>query len=85
MPLEPTIVNDGLGNFAGQALSEAILFENLCRVNPFPQYREKDSGQVIKIHVSFPYLTHEQSMTPLLNRNPPEPQTGKRIQPFFFT
>jgi hypothetical protein len=36
------MVNDGLENFAGQALN-GDLFENLCRINTFPQYRAKDS------------------------------------------
>jgi hypothetical protein len=81
------MVNDGLGNF-GSSSERSDLFENPYRINTFPHIEQRTVIKYLRssiIHVSFAYPTHEQSMTPLLNRNPPEPQTGKRIQPFFFT
>ena len=42
------MVNDGLENcWSGSERSG--LFENLCRINTFPQYGAKDSDQVIRI------------------------------------
>ena len=82
------MVNYGLENFASQALSEAIfsrIYEELTHFHSIEQRTVIKYLRSSIIHVSFPYPTLEQSMTPLLNRNPPEPQTGKRIQPFFFT
>jgi hypothetical protein len=82
------MVNYGLENFAGQALSEAIFSRIYKELTHFHNIEQRTVITYLRssiIHVSFPYPTLEQSMAPLLNRNPPEPQTGKRIQPFFFT
>ena len=82
------MVNYGLDNFAGQPLSEAIFSRIYKELTHFHNIEQRTVITYLRssiIHVSFPYPTLEQSMTPLLNRNFPEPQTRKRIQPFFFT